>query len=69
MAVDDALAAEELQKFQLCSKKLARLVYRNTEDFRAELRNVLDDFNSIEYSVKIVNEEVCAAGPRCYDHD
>ena len=63
MAAEETFFGEELQKFQICNKKVSKLVYKDSEDFRAELKNILDDFNSIEYSLKIAKEEVCI---RCY---
>ena len=58
MAEETDFYAGEIEKFQTYNQKLSKLVYRDSEDFLRELNLLLDEFNSVEYSLKVVNEEV-----------
>ena len=58
MAEETDFFAGEIEKFKKCSSKLSRMVFRDSEDFRRELNLILDELNSIEYSLKIAKEEV-----------
>ncbi|ELU07074.1 hypothetical protein CAPTEDRAFT_228236 [Capitella teleta] len=50
-------AAGEVRKFRELRLKLLKLVYKDNEEYLAELTELLDALNSLEYSHKFVREE------------
>ena len=55
---DSDFVAAEFTKFNNSKAILLRLVFKDSENFRHTLSAVLDDLNSVEYSLKIAPDEV-----------
>ena len=55
---ESEFVAAEYTKFNNSKTILLRLVFKDSEDFRHTLSNVIDDLNSVEYSLKIASDEV-----------
>jgi hypothetical protein len=58
MADDQSFAAAEYDKFQQCYGRLMNFTYKEEESSKTNLNLLLDELNSVEYSLSIVNEEV-----------
>ena len=58
--MEETLEFKELEftKFNNSKTILLRLVFKDSEDFRHTLSTVIDDLNSVEYSLKIASDEV-----------
>ena len=55
---ESEFVAAEFRKFNNSKTILLRLVFKDSEDFRHTLSTVIDDLNSVEYSLKIASDEV-----------
>ena len=63
MAVDASLIERELDKFKSYNVRLKKTVFQDNEECRRVINLLLDDFNGIEYSLKIVSQEVKTPTP------
>ncbi len=48
----------EVEKFNKCRANLARLVFKDTEEFRNSIHEILEELHSIEYGLKVAPDEV-----------
>ena len=58
MAVPANFSSPDRDKFKHCYGRLITFTYRDEDSVRTDLNILLDQLNSIEYSIAIVNEEV-----------
>ena len=58
----------EVEKFNQYSAHISRLVFKDTPEFRKDLVVIIDELNSVEYSLKIFKEEVSLC-PRMTEGD
>ena len=63
MAAKSSLVEKELDKFRSYNSRLKKSVFQDNEEHRKAINLLLDDFNSIEYSLRILGQEV-KAGPK-----
>ena len=59
MAVAANFSSPDREKFKHCYGRLISFTYRDEDSVRTDLNILLDELNSIEYSIAIVCEEVC----------
>ncbi|XP_064619703.1 HEAT repeat-containing protein 6-like isoform X2 [Lineus longissimus] len=57
MADDSEFLRNEQANFRRYSSRLASMVFRNDENFRVELNQILDQLNALEYAVKIAGDQ------------
>ena len=56
---DDRKTADHgTDNFNKCARKLQRMVYRDTDEFRSDIGAVLDEINCIDYTSPVQTEEV-----------
>ena len=58
MAVAANFSCPDRDKFNHCFRRLLSFVYRDDDSVKTDLNILLDDLNSIEYGIALVNEEV-----------
>ena len=58
MGGEDEFSAGQIYKFQQIYQRFTRMVCRNTEQFNQECSWILDELNALDFSGKIVKEEV-----------
>ena len=58
MGGEDEFSAGQIYKFQQIYQRFTRMVCRNTEQFNHECSWILDELNALDYSGKIVKQEV-----------
>ena len=58
MAVAANFSCPDRDKLNHCFRRLLSIVYRDDDSVKTDLNILLDDLNSIEYGIALVNEEV-----------
>ena len=61
MAVAANFSSPDRDKFNHCYRRLIAFTFRDEDSVKTDLNILLDQLNSIEYSIAIVNEEVSHA--------
>ena len=58
MGDENDVYAGEVTKFHRFKLSIDRLVYKNTDEYREELQRILDQLNTVDYTAKLIPEEV-----------